>query len=466
MKKKILCLAAAAALLCGSLAPAPAAEAFSIGDIIGIAQGAAQYAMLDKQFKYYNDTEEGRQKLFQSYQQELGVLHDEEKEDELAGIMNRLTESIGAEDPDIYKKPYLYFICPDESFNAACSMGHVMIVNDGIFKYLTNTDEIAVVLGHEMGHGQKNHVGNAMYKKAKTNLGAAVISGALGDNALSQEVLSLAVNQIETVQISRNDEKEADKLSFDYIYRAGYNPGATAAVWQRVIEKNGDNDPTFAQEVFSPSDHPSNSERRDTYEKRLTALSKKHVTLKENTNTLEVNGKEFVTPAPAGDMSSAERKYFVMGNLAAAYDHGENKKPAEDRNGTVYLGSQAIMTPVNGDPSAQTQCEKHHPRDQNDKRRLRRIKVVGCETSRKEDQCQQKQLQQRLAPPDARPDILGVRVGAFPELGRFGEQFVDVPLLEQLFADMLCQQCAVLGRDAAGRQAHQFAHRKLVDVFF
>lgn len=88
-----------------------------------------------------------------------------------------------------------------------------------------------------MGHGQKNHVGNAMYKKAKTNLGAAVISGALGDNALSQEVLSLAVNQIETVQISRNDEKEADKLSFDYIYRAGYNPGATAAVWQRVIEK-------------------------------------------------------------------------------------------------------------------------------------------------------------------------------------------------------------------------------------
>lgn len=358
MKKKILCLAAAAALLCGSLAPAPAAEAFSIGDIIGIAQGAAQYAMLDKQFKYYNDTEEGRQKLFQSYQQELGVLHDEEKEEELAGIMNRLTESIGAEDPDICKKPYLYFICPDESFNAACSMGHVMIVNDGIFKYLTNTDEIAVVLGHEMGHGQKNHVGNAMYKKAKTNLGAAVISGALGDNALSQEVLSLAVNQIETVQISRNDEKEADKLSFDYIYRAGYNPGATAAVWQRVIEKSGDNDPTFAQEVFSPSDHPSNSERRDTYEKRLTALSKKHVTLKENTNTLEINGKEFVTPAPAGDMSSAERKYFVMGNLAAAYDHGENEKPAEARNGTVYLGSQAIMTPVNGDPSTQTLAER------------------------------------------------------------------------------------------------------------
>lgn len=333
MKKKILCTAALAAMISACAIPAPTAEAFSIGDIIGIAQGAAQYALLDKEFNYYNNTEEGRQELFKSYQEKLGVVHDEAKEEELSSIMSRLTASIGAEDPSIYDKPYLYFICADESFNAFCSMGH------------------------EMGHGQKDHVVNAMHKKAKTELGAAVISGALGGSALSQEVLGIAVNQIETVQITRGNEKEADKLSFDYIYRAGYNPGA-AAVWQRVIEKGGDNDPTFAQEVFSPSDHPSNSERRDTYEKQLTELSKKHVTLKSNTNTVEVNGKEFVTPAPAGNMSAAERKYFVMGNLAAAYDHGENKNPAEARNGTVYLGSQAIMTPADGDPSAETLAER------------------------------------------------------------------------------------------------------------
>lgn len=354
MKKKLICTAAMLAMMSACTMPALPAEAFSIGDVIGIAQGAAQYALLDKQFNYYNNTEEGRQELFKSYQEKMGVVHDEAKEAELSGIMNRLTASIGAEDPSIYEKPYIYFIAADESFNAACSMGHVMVVNDGLFKYLTNTDEIAVVLGHEMGHGQKNHVMNALHKKAKTELGAAVLSGAMGDSVLSQEVLSIAVNQIETVQIGRNDEKEADKLSFDYIYRAGYNPGATAAVWQRVIEKGGDNDPSFAQEVFAPSDHPSNSERRDTYEKRLTELSQKHVTLKSGSDTVEVNGKEFVTPAPAGDMSAAERKYFVMGNLAAAYDHGESKNSAEVRDGTVYLGSQAIITPVSGDPSAES----------------------------------------------------------------------------------------------------------------
>lgn len=94
------------------------------------------------------------------------------------------------------------------------------------------------------------------------------------------------------------------------------------------------------------------------YEKKLTQLSGGHVTIKKETDIVEINGKEFTTPAALGDMSSAERKYFLMGNLAAAYDHGENKKAATNRNGTVYLGDQAIMTPVEGDETADALVKK------------------------------------------------------------------------------------------------------------
>lgn len=68
---------------------------------------------------------------------------------------------------------------------------------------------------------------------------------------------------------------------------------------------------------------------------------------------MQVNKKDFVTPAPAADMSSAERKYFVMGNLVSAYAHGQAGKLAEVVNGTVMLGNQAIMTPAEGDPTAE-----------------------------------------------------------------------------------------------------------------
>lgn len=42
-----------------------------------------------------------------------------------------------------------------------------------------------------------------------------------------------------------------------------------------------------------------------------------------------------------------------MGNLAAAYNHGQNIKEAYASDGTVYLGNQSIMTPTGSDPSAE-----------------------------------------------------------------------------------------------------------------
>ena len=356
MMRKTYSTFLAALVLAGGIsmaAPVPAG-AFDLGGILDTAlNGISAYKDMDKRLDYYDKTEEGRQEYFASTKKAKGVVDDPEHMEQISSIMGRLTTGVGEVDPSIYDKLYLYFICPDSSFNAFCSMGHIMCVNEGLFSYLTNDDEIAVVLGHEMGHGQKNHMSNAIRKKIKTEVAANIVSGSIEPTLLNNIILNVGVNQLETVTIDRGDESEADELSFDYIYHAGYNPGAAAGIWQRLIERAGDNDPTFAVEVFAPSDHPSNSDRRDTAMKRLTKLSKGHVKIKDGSDTVQVNGKDFVTPAPSGDMSGAERKYFVVGNLAAAYDHKENEKPAVAKDGTVYLGDQNIMTPAAGDPSAE-----------------------------------------------------------------------------------------------------------------
>ncbi|MCR5833302.1 MAG: tyrosine-type recombinase/integrase [Selenomonadaceae bacterium] len=57
-------------------------------------------------------------------------------------------------------------------------------------------------------------------------------------------------------------------------------------------------------------------------------------------------------------MSSAERSYFVMGNLVRAYHNKQNKYDATVENGTVMLGNQAIITPVAGDEDAQTIADR------------------------------------------------------------------------------------------------------------
>ncbi|MBQ5345654.1 MAG: hypothetical protein J6F33_10735, partial [Acidaminococcaceae bacterium] len=167
---------------------------------------------------------------------------------------------------------------------------------------------------------------------------------------LNNLVLNALAGQINNVHITKPGEWEADNLAFDYITAAGYNPGATAAIWQRVTEAYGKSKKNFVGDIFSPSDHPTHEQRIANYVKKLNAMSGKHATAEKG--VVKVNGKSFVKPAAADGMSGAERSYFVLGNLAAAYQNGHAKQNAYASGNTVMLGQQPIIRCASGDPSA------------------------------------------------------------------------------------------------------------------
>ncbi len=278
---------------------------------------------------------------------ELGVNEDPELNYRADVVMSNLTAGIGSVDPSIYEKPYNYFINNDTSFNAFCTLGHNMSINTGLFHVITSEDELAVVLGHEMGHGQKDHPA----KGARQSIGPQILANAMG-NVAGVLLANLWNNQ----GITKPMEWEADNLAFEYITHTPYNPGATAGLWQRVMErsKGGGND--FLQFLAGGPDHPSDKSRRDNYLKKLKAYSNNHVEWKDG--LVKVNGKDFVTPAPAGDMSSAERSCFVMGNLAAAYHNGHNNGDITVDGNIVMMGPQAVMECVEGDESAQVLADR------------------------------------------------------------------------------------------------------------
>ena len=181
MKKKKwmrigIALALSVSMTAGAAAVPAVAEA-STGSIIGaIIGGAVAASEMNKQIKYYNTTEEGRQELFKQLQEKYGVYYRYDLNTQLDRIFTNLTAAIGSMDASIYDRPYNYFINKEDSFNAFCTLGHNMSVNVGLYSYLTNEDEIAVVLAHEMGHGQKDHPAKGM----KKSLGPAVLASATG----------------------------------------------------------------------------------------------------------------------------------------------------------------------------------------------------------------------------------------------------------------------------------------------
>lgn len=328
------------------------ADASVFGSVLA---ASIQAAAVNDQLTKLNNTEEGRQALFQEMKKKQGVNYDPYLNSRVDTIMANLSAGIAQIDPSINDMPYNYYINPSTSFNAACSLGHNMTINTGIFDLLTTDDEIAVVLGHEMAHGQKNHVLKGYQKQIPvTLLGTAA---AAGGGTLAAIGASVAVNYIDSVHITKPQEREADKLAFEYLSHTDYNIGATAAVWQKVMEKYGESSSDFVGEIFNPSDHPGHEERRDAYAKQISEYSHGVVTVADG--VVKIHDREFVAPAPSSSMSGAERSYFVAGNLARYYHRGsKNIAQAYAQNGTVYLEEQAIMTPVYGDPSAQELADR------------------------------------------------------------------------------------------------------------
>lgn len=341
------------------------AEAFSLGNLgnlgglEGIAKMGQQYAeakaKLSSEINVVNSTDEGRSYLLNSFQQKFGVDNDPVMNQRLTNMMQTMTAAIRQVDSSIDDKPYRYFLNPDKSFNAFCGMGHVMSVNRGAFETVSCDDELAFVVGHEMGHGQKDHTAKSLLKSADKKLLAQIASQSLGGTQLTDTICQMGMN-ISMAHSDKGREWEADNLSWEYMTHTNYNLGAGAAVWQRMIEESGDQVQKGINLWFNPSDHPNHVARRDNYVKKLEAYSGKHVTAKNG--DVFVNGKKFVTPMAQENISSEERSYLVMGNLARAYHDGQNKNAVTVKGNTVMMGSQAILTTNADDESAQTLADR------------------------------------------------------------------------------------------------------------
>ena len=364
LRKKFSAILAATTLGISLTFGAPATVEAGAESLIGsgvaiILQGAKAKAQIDAQIKYYDNTEEGRRELYNSFRQKYGVSNNSTYNAQLDKIMANLTKGVAAVDPTIKSKPYLYFVSNQDSINAACSMGHVMMVNAGTFKKITNEDEIAAIVGHEMGHGQKNHVARSnkkhLQKAITASIAGTAVGATVGGGALTSLITQVALNH-SVAHGDRRHESEADLLGFEYLTHTNYNPGACAAVMQKFVEMSIGAKQSGTMAFFNPSDHPDSAKRRDAYVKKLYEYSKNHVTAKNAVIT--VNNKTLMKVAASSDMSAAERSYFVLGNLATAYHKGQNKQSATVQNGTVMLGNQPIITPIEGDESAQVIADR------------------------------------------------------------------------------------------------------------
>ncbi len=151
--------------------------------------------------------------------------------------------------------------------NAFCMPGGKIAFFTGILSRLQLDDnEVAVIMGHEVGHALLEHARERMAKGTGTSIGLRVLAAALGLGALGDMAAQSTANVL-TLKYGRSDESEADALGLLLAARAGFDPRAGVTLWQKMAAlKKGKDSPSWL------STHPAGADRIQAMQKRMPRM--------------------------------------------------------------------------------------------------------------------------------------------------------------------------------------------------
>jgi len=126
---------------------------------------------------------------------------------------------------------YHFNIVDDKEFNAFAIPGGNVYVNSGLIQ-AANDDELAAVVGHEVGHIAARHSVKRLQAVLGYQLIAAIALGASGQAQVLQAVD--VVFNVVVLGYGRKDEFLADKLGIKYAHAAGFNPYGMITFFQKL----------------------------------------------------------------------------------------------------------------------------------------------------------------------------------------------------------------------------------------
>ena len=160
------------------------------------------------------------------------------------------------------KVPFTIKVIDSDEVNAFALPGGFFYVNKGLLLAADNEAELAGVMAHEIAHVAARH---AVENQTKGSLleyaalaGSIFIGGIPG--MIYQNTAGIGLLGV-FMKFSRGAEEEADKLGVQYMYAAGYDPGAMATMFEKLEAKNKKK-PGFIARAFAT--HPAPPDRRQS----------------------------------------------------------------------------------------------------------------------------------------------------------------------------------------------------------
>lgn len=191
-----------------------------------------------------------------------------------------------------------------KTVNAFCMAGGKMGIYSGFWEKLAATDdEIAAVMGHEIGHALASHTREKMSVSMVAGIGAAVLAALVSSRAntpfgATHDAATAAAGVAVTLPNSRAAELEADQIGIELAARAGFDPRAAVTLWEKMA-KEGTGGPEFL------STHPAPENRTERLRTLIARVDPLYQRAKDRKQSAEI--PDFLasnhSERPAGTLS-------------------------------------------------------------------------------------------------------------------------------------------------------------------
>lgn len=159
----------------------------------------------------------------------------------------------------------------DPQVNAFALPGGKIGVYTGLLAVAENQEQLAAVIGHEVGHVIAEHGNERMSSSTLIGIGMEATNALLQANEIANNNLIMAaigagVQVGVQLPFSRTHESEADLIGLELMAQSGFAPGEAVKLWQNMAKASGDQ-----RQPELLSTHPLPATRISNIEQHLPA---------------------------------------------------------------------------------------------------------------------------------------------------------------------------------------------------
>ncbi len=142
------------------------------------------------------------------------------------------------------KFPFNFFLINSADINAFAFFGGHVGVHTGLIYNAENESELASVLAHEVSHVTQRHIARRIQSQQRSSalqiaslLGSVLLAVANPEAGIAAVSASQAAAQQASINYTRSNEKEADRIGIQILAQSGYDPEAAATFFGKLAEK-------------------------------------------------------------------------------------------------------------------------------------------------------------------------------------------------------------------------------------